>query len=58
VQDLGGRVEQGMRPTYALLQQREKDLLAELEAIIGSILVFRTRYDKGLCSKLRSDKPY
>jgi hypothetical protein len=31
VQDLGGRVEQGMRRTYAQLQQREKDLLAELE---------------------------
>jgi hypothetical protein len=30
-QDLGGRVEQGMRPTYAQLQQREKDLPAELE---------------------------
>jgi hypothetical protein len=24
---------------------------------IGTIRVFRTRYDKGLCSKLRSDKP-
>ena len=26
-----------MRPTYAQLQQREKDLLAELEPIIGII---------------------
>ncbi len=37
VQDLGGRVEPSMRPTYAQLQQREKDLLAGLEAIIGRI---------------------
>lgn len=49
--DLGGKGEQGMRPTFAQLQQREKDLVAELaRATTASSrgMTLRTRFDKGI----------
>ena len=42
----GDRSEQGMRPTYAQLQEREKELLIELNA--ARFKIFRTIHDKGL----------
>lgn len=49
VVDLGGRIEQGMRPTFEQLQQREKDLLAELaQSSAHRRMIFRTSQSKGL----------
>ena len=42
------RTEQGMRPTYAQLLAREKELVAELLQISGRGMTIRTRYDKGI----------
>lgn len=46
--DLGGRQEGGMRPTFPQLQQREKDLIAELNNLTSRGMTIRTRYAKGL----------
>lgn len=50
--DLVGRQEGGMRPTFAQLQQREKDLIAELaRATAGNRgMTIRTRFSKGISS--------
>jgi hypothetical protein len=46
--DFGGRVEQGMRPSYDALARRLKDLEAELAAFIAHPRVLRSRFSKGL----------
>lgn len=46
--DLGGRVEQGVRPSYDALTRRLRDLEAELAAILGRSRVARSRYSRGL----------
>ena len=48
VLQIAERTEQGMRPTYAQLLAREKELVAELLQISGRGMTIRTRYDKGI----------
>ena len=48
VLQIAERTEQGMRPTYAQLAGREKELVAELLQITGHGMTIRTRYDKGI----------
>jgi len=48
VLQIADRTEQGMRPTYAQLLAREKELVAELLQISGRGMTIRTRYDKGI----------
>jgi len=48
VLQIAERTEQGMRPTYAQLAAREKELVGELLQITGHGMTIRTRYDKGI----------
>ena len=48
VLQIAERTEQGMRPTYAQLLAREKEVVAELLQISGRGMTIRTRYDKGI----------
>jgi hypothetical protein len=48
VLQIAERTEQGMRPTYAQLAAREKELVAELALIKGQGMTIRTRYEKGI----------
>ncbi len=48
VLQISERTEQGMRPTFAQLAAREKELVAELLAMTGRAMTLRTRFDKGI----------
>ncbi len=48
VLQISERTEQGMRPTFAQLAAREKELVAELLALTGRAMTLRTRFDKGI----------